>query len=95
MAQLSGFNAPTAKGINGEIQKVLVADKVTQGFADVRQVVSEMTSEDISSVSRSVGVDISGFIGFPTLRELVISIDYRDNLVRVVYDPKKGYHDSK
>jgi hypothetical protein len=26
------------------------------------------------------------------LRELVISIDYRDNLVKVVYDPKKGYH---
>lgn len=38
------------------------------------------------------GVAISGIIGFPTLRELVISIDYRDNLVHVVYDPKKGYH---
>jgi len=31
-------------------------------------------------------------VGFPTLRELVISIDYRDNLVHVVYDPNKGYH---
>jgi len=37
-------------------------------------------------------VNISGFIGFVTLRELVISIDYRDNLIHVVYDPKKGYH---
>jgi hypothetical protein len=51
-----------------------------------------MTSEDTSSISRSIGVDISGFIGFPTLRELVVSIDYRDNLVHVVYDPTKGYH---
>ena len=38
------------------------------------------------------GVEISGIIGFPKLRELVISIDYRDNRVHVVYDPKKGYH---
>ena len=28
----------------------------------------------------------------PILRELVLSIDYRDNLIHVVYDPKKGYH---
>jgi len=95
VAQLSGFDAPTSRGMNGEVQKVLVADKVTLGFAGVRQVVSQMTSEDTSSVSRSIGVDISGFIGFPTLRELVISIDYRDNLVHVVYDPAKGYHGTK
>ena len=45
-----------------------------------------------ASLSRGAGVEISGLIGFPTLRQLVISIDYRDNLVHVVYDPKKGYH---
>jgi Tfp pilus assembly protein PilF len=92
VAQVSGFSAPTIKGLNGEVQKVQVADKVTLGFAGVRQVVNGMTSIDTSAISRNVGVDISGFIGFPTLRELVISIDYRDNLVHVVYDPKKGYH---
>jgi hypothetical protein len=74
------------------VQTVQVADKVTLSFANVRQVVSGMTSEDTSSVSRDLGVGISGFIGFPTLRELVIAIDYRDNLVHVVYDPAKGYH---
>lgn len=95
VAQLTGFDAPTSKGLSGEVQKVLIADKVTLGFAGVRQVVSQMTSEDTSTVSRSIGVDISGFIGFPTLRELVISIDYRDNLVHVVYDPNKGYHGGK
>jgi hypothetical protein len=51
-----------------------------------------MTSFDTNSISRNAGVGISGFIGFTTLRDLIISIDYRDNLVRVVYDPKKGYH---
>ena len=89
---LSGMNGPTVKGLNGEVQKVQVASEVPLGFAGVRQIVSGMTSIDTSSVSRNVGVNISGFIGFVTLRELVISIDYRDNLIHVVYDPKKGYH---
>jgi len=89
---LSGLTAPTITGLNGEVMKVQVAEQVTLGFAGVRQVVSGMTSIDTSSVSQGVGADISGFIGFPTLRELVISIDYRDNLIQVVYDPKKGVH---
>jgi hypothetical protein len=92
VALLSGFAAPTLKGLNGEVQKVLVADKVPITFANVNQTVREMTSIDTTSVSRQIGVGISGFIGFPTLRELVLSIDYRDNLIHVVYDPKKGNH---
>jgi len=79
-------------GISGEVKTTLVADKVTIGFAGVRQVVSDMDSFDSGAMAQASGVEISGAIGFPTLRELVISIDYRDNLVHVVYDPKKGYH---
>ena len=47
---------------------------------------------DTTAISRGTGVGISGFLGFPTLRELVISIDYRDSLVHMVYNPTKGYH---
>jgi hypothetical protein len=92
VAQVSGMAAPTIKGLNGEVQKVLVADKVTMGFAGLHQVVGGVTSIDTTAISRSTGVGISGFLGFPTLRELVISIDYRDNLVHMVYNPTKGYH---
>jgi TonB family protein len=94
VAQVSGLTAPTVKGLNGEVQKVLVADKVTMGFAGLHQVVGGVTSIDTTAISRSNGVGISGFLGFPTLRELVISIDYRDNLVHMVYNPTKGYHAS-
>jgi predicted aspartyl protease/Flp pilus assembly protein TadD len=79
-------------GISGEVKKTLVADKVTIGFAGVRQMVSDMDSFDSGSITQFSGVEISGAIGFPTLRELVITIDYRDNLIHVVYDPNKGYH---
>jgi hypothetical protein len=74
------------------VNTVQVADKVTIRFANVSQTLPDMTSYDSSMLAHSAGVEISGLIGFQTLRELVITIDYRDNLVRVVYDPKKGYH---
>ena len=71
---------------------MLFRSDVTIAFAKVRQLTQGMASFDGSSLTRSAGVEISGLIGFPTLRQLVISIDYRDNLVHVVYDPKHGYH---
>lgn len=79
-------------GLNGEVKKVQAADQVTITFGGVRQVIGDMSSYDSSGLAYSSGIEISGLIGFPTLRELVISIDYRDNLVHLVYDPKKGYH---
>jgi predicted aspartyl protease len=79
-------------GLNGQVKNVLMADKVTIRFANVAQTLQGMTSYDSSALAHSAGVEISGLIGFPTLRELVISIDYRDNLVHVVYDPKHGFH---
>jgi predicted aspartyl protease len=80
------------KGINGEVKNVMEAETVSITFAGVRQITPGMTSYDSTLLARGAGVEISGLIGFPTLRELVISIDYRDNLVHVVYDPKKGFH---
>jgi hypothetical protein len=61
-------------------------------FAGINQTRRSMNIIDISGMSQNVGVEISGIIGFPILRELVVSIDYRDNLVHVAYDPKKGFH---
>jgi len=89
---LSSFTTQRVMGVNGEVQNMLVADKVGITFGGVHQVLNGLQSFDTSSFSKSTGVELAGIIGFPTLRELVISIDYRDNLVRFVYDPRKGYH---
>jgi hypothetical protein len=85
------FNT-TMSGVSGEVHNLLVADKVSLAFDGIRQMTEGMQAFDSTALSRSSGVDISGLIGFPTLRELVISTDYRDNLVHVVYNPKKGLH---
>ena len=74
------------KGISGEVANVMEADNVTLEFAKVRVNVQHMSS--YNTFGTAGGVAISGIIGFDALRELVLSIDYRDNLVHVVYDPK-------
>jgi hypothetical protein len=58
----------------------------------VKQITRDMLAYDSGFMHTGAGVEISGLIGFPMLRELVLSIDYRDNLIQAVYDPKKGFH---
>jgi predicted aspartyl protease len=92
VTHVAGDSNARVKGLSGEVKNVMSADRVTIAFGGVRQMTAGMESFDTGSLTRASGVEISGLIGFPTLRELVISIDYRDNLVHVVYDPKKGFH---
>lgn len=92
VTHVSGSSLFRIEGLGGKVDKVSEASDVTIEFAGVRQQLLGIASIDTSRISRGTGVEISGFIGFPTLRELVISIDYRDNLLRVLYDPAHGYH---
>jgi tetratricopeptide (TPR) repeat protein len=92
VAHITSFNDSKIQGLSGQVMSPLKADKIKIVFANISQVVNGMDSFDMSGISRSAGVDISGMIGFPFLSQLVISIDYRDSLVHVVYDPKKGFH---
>jgi predicted aspartyl protease len=92
VTHVSGDAYTRIQGVSGEVKNVLVADKVGITFANVRQVLPGMTSYDSRILGLPGGVEISGLIGFSTLRELILSIDYRDSLVHVVYDPKHGFH---
>jgi predicted aspartyl protease/Tfp pilus assembly protein PilF len=92
VTHVSGDAYTRIQGLSGEVKDVLVADKVSITFGSVRKITQGMTSFDSSNIGRFAGIDISGTIGFSTLRDLVLSIDYRDNLVHVVYDPKHGFH---
>lgn len=92
VTHVSGNPDLIVRGINGQVKNVLIADKVQITFARVSQITEGMTAYDSSLLAHTSGVEISGLIGFPTLRELVLSVDYRDNLVHVVYDSKKGFH---
>lgn len=77
------------RGLNGEVNKVYTSEKATLRFGHFQQTTIEMVTLDLSSLSRRMGTEISGFLGFAMLRALEIKVDYRDGLVDFVCDPKR------
>lgn len=73
------------RGISGEVKKVYVADKATLTFARLRQPTEDVMVLDLKNLSDHTGTEVSGIIGFTTLRFLNIDIDYRDGLVFMEY----------
>ncbi len=76
------------RGISGDVEKVYQTSEFTYSFANIKQKVYGMTSIDTTKISHGTGVEVSGFLGAPVLFRLTVRIDYRDNLMLFVYDPK-------
>lgn len=80
------LNTPV-KGVSGLASSAFVADSVNLRFAKVRRDV-RIISVDLSSVSKDLGTEVSGQIGFNTLDRMKVSINYRDGLVDFEYAGK-------
>ena len=89
VTKVRGDDTYKVKGLSGEVNKTYRADKAMLQFGNVRQPNEDIATFDISGVSRNLGVEISGFLGFATFRLLEMKIDYRDGLVTFNYDPSK------
>ncbi len=76
-------------GLSGSVAKVYSADSVTLQFAPFKQKNQQAITLDLSNLSKHVGTEMSGIIGFSTLRLLKAKIDYRDGLVEFTYDPSR------
>jgi len=70
-------------------EEVDFAGICTLRFADLQQPSMKVVTLDLSLFSRSLGTEVSGFLGFDMLRLLEIKLDYRDGLVDFEYDPKR------
>ncbi len=79
-------------GISGEVKKTWTTGPMTLYFSHLGAPSSGFLAVDTSRLGKDAGVEISGLIGAPTLHQLTVSIDYRDNLVRFSYDPKRIRH---
>jgi predicted aspartyl protease len=89
VTKVSGDSSMEIRGIQGEVNKVYEAGRFTLQFAGLRLDSPSMSSIDTTKDSHNDGVEVSGFIGAPALTQLVLHIDYRDNLVWCEYTPKK------
>ena len=79
------------KGISGTVNKVYSADKAVLRFSHFKQENQDLVAMDLSRISNSDGTEVSGILGFVTLRFMVIKIDYRDGLVDFEYKPPPGF----
>jgi predicted aspartyl protease len=76
-------------GISGKVKKAYRLDNANLQFGNLRLPPGSFYAFDITPVSHDTGVEVSGFVGLETLSRLTITIDYRDNLMELKYDPNK------
>ena len=87
VTKVQGTSAMTVKGLSGEVDKVYETGTVVLEFGGLRQKNIDMVAFDLSNISRSVGTEVSGILGFPILNVLNLKINYRDALVKFEYVP--------
>lgn len=92
VTKVHGDSDMIVKGISGSVKNVYSANKAVLQFGHLRQENQDMLSFDTTSISESNGTEVSGFLGFVTLRFLDIKIDYRDALVDFSYDLNRLNH---
>lgn len=92
VTKVHGGDPGSVRGLSGEVAKVSFSEAVLFQFAGIQQQNNDLYSFDTSGMSRFAGLEISGFLGSTVLRQLTISIDYRDGLIKFDYDPRHGNH---
>jgi len=79
------------RGLSGSVNKVMTADKAVLQFGRFSQENQELISWDFSKINKALGTEVSGFLGFATLRMFELKIDYRDGLVDFVFNNARVY----
>jgi hypothetical protein len=92
VTKVHGGNSGSVKGLSGDVAKVSFSEAVLFQFAGIQQQNNDLVSFDTSGLSKGAGFEISGLLGSTVLRQLTISIDYRDGLIKFDYDPNHGNH---
>jgi tetratricopeptide (TPR) repeat protein len=88
VSKVSSEDRVRVEGLSGEVNKVYSA-KATLRFGHLQLPSLDTITIDFSTLSRHMGTEVSGFLGFAMLRMLDVKLDYRDGLVDFEYDPKR------
>jgi len=76
-------------GISGQAQEVLRSEELLLQFAGIEHRGS-LTAVDLTRMSYALGVEIGGLIGCDLLRDVCLTIDYRNGAIRVVHPTEPG-----
>lgn len=80
MPEMRAFNSPMS-GASGVVNSAFIADDAPLRFARVNRR-DRISTVDLHSVSKDLGIEISGQIGFSAMENMKLTIDYRDGLVQ-------------
>ena len=94
VASLSPSNSVVG-GANGEVNRVSTTERIDLQFAGLRENLRNVPVVNLGAVGMDGGSDVAGILGFGTLRNLVIKIDYRDSLVQLLYPHSEAERSSK
>jgi tetratricopeptide (TPR) repeat protein len=72
------------RGLSGSTQTFIARD-ITLQIGRFRQRNDEMYSIDLKEMSHNLGLEISGLLGNPLVRQLATTIDFRDGLIDFWY----------
>ena len=88
--KLDGFSALSrslpVQGGTTAMDAPLFADSARLRFGSRELATGPVVAIDLSTASRYHKLEVSGLIGYPALRDSVLTVDYRDGLVRI--EPK-------
>ncbi|HLX84771.1 MAG TPA: aspartyl protease family protein [Terriglobales bacterium] len=87
VTKVHGDSDTTITGLSGKVNKVYGANSVVLEFGGLRQKNEDMVAFNLSNISRDVGTEVSGTLGFAMLNLLKIKLDYRDAMVKFEYTP--------
>ena len=87
VTKVHGDSDTIIKGVSGSVKKVYETGTVVLEFGSLRQKNEDMVAFDLSNISRDVGTEVSGTLGFAMLNLLKLKLDYRDALVKFEYVP--------
>jgi tetratricopeptide (TPR) repeat protein len=76
-------------GVQGRVNQVSRAERITLTFAGFRQTNVDILAASHTRISDSFGTEIAGTIGWPVLRQIKLTIDYRNGAVRMQKSDRK------
>lgn len=75
-------------GISGKAKNTYVTSDTALYIGSLHLLPDAYYAVDLTNISNAVGLEVGGLFGLNTLQRLTLQIDYRDNLIKLTYDPK-------
>lgn len=90
--KMVGINPKELPSMTGHNSHYYRTSDATLDFLGMHERVDYLSAEDLTAWSHDHGLELTGMLGSPLLNNFTIHLDYRDNLMRIDFDPRRVMH---